>query len=119
MGKKAAVRPAVKNSRELGSSRDGKIDLLKFLFAVTVAIYHFNCSADYKREIFNSSYIAVEFFFIVSGYFMARSLGRFDGRTDIDTVKETLLFVKRKYFSFFRYHVFMFIITVRNCWEIS
>lgn len=112
MGKKSTTMPDKTLLNKTSSKRNGKIDLLKFLFAVTIAIYHFNCSADYPHEIFNSAYIAVEFFFIVSGYFMAKSLSKFDSRSDTNVIKESLVFIKKKYFSFFKYHVFMFIVTV-------
>ena len=96
----------------LSSPRNGKIDLLKFLFAVTVAIYHFNCTTEYKNEIFNSAYIAVEFFFLVSGYFMAKTLSKLENRKNIDVLKESLKFSKKKYMSIFPYHVYAYVLTI-------
>lgn len=94
------------------SSRNGKIDLLKFLFSVTVAVFHFNGTVEYSNEIFNSAYIAVEFFFIVSGYFMAKSLSKIEKRKNIDVLKESLIFMKKKYLSIFPYHVYAYILTI-------
>ncbi len=96
----------------VSSPRNGKTDLLKFLFAVTVAIYHFNCTTEYKKEIFNSAYMAVEFFFLVSGYFMAKTLSKLENRKDIDVLKESLKFSKKKYMSIFPYHVYAYILTI-------
>lgn len=94
------------------SKRNGKIDLLKFFFAVSVAVYHFYGYTKFPHAIFNRGYLAVEFFFIVSGYYMSKTLSRIDAKNNADVIKESLLFIKKKYFSFFRYHVFVFILTV-------
>lgn len=94
------------------SQRNGKVDLLKFLFSVTVAIYHFNATVEYPNEILNTAYIAVEFFFMVSGYFMAKSLSKFENRKNIDVLKESLIFMKKKYFSIFPYHVYAYVLTI-------
>lgn len=94
------------------SVRNGKIDLFRFLFSVAIAIFHFNCSVKYPNEIFSKAYIAVEFFFLVSGYLMAKSISKLDKQNNIDVVKESLTFMKNKYLSFFPYHIFIVVITV-------
>lgn len=48
--------------------RKGNIDLLKFIFACVLVIYHFNAYAGVG--LFQCGYNVVSFFFIVSGYFM-------------------------------------------------
>ena len=94
------------------AARNGKVDLLKFIFSVTVAIFHFNCTVEYKGEIFNKAYMAVEFFFIVSGYFMAKSLSKFENRKDIDVLKEGVRFSAKKYTAIFPYHVYAYVLTI-------
>ena len=68
-----------------------EIDLLKFLFSVVIVLYH----SKYAVMIGDNAplpagYICVEFFFMVSGYFMAKSSEKFDslhiGRSTVDYV---------------------------------
>lgn len=58
--------------------RTGTIDLLKFIFAIIVVLYH---SApfflDPADKIFKGGFIAVEFYFIVSGYLLAAKASKF------------------------------------------
>ena len=50
--------------------RNGKIDLLRFLFAVIVLIYHSRYVVGDEKSLFLGGSFAVEFFFLVSGYLM-------------------------------------------------
>lgn len=108
---------------EKKKARNGKVDLMKFLFSLVVIIYHFGNAVDYEHEIFNKGYMAVEFFFIVSGFLFAKSLSR------VKYEKETLAsdsaaFMLRKYKSFMPYHIFMVAVTfaylfIHNGWNIG
>lgn len=52
-----------------------EIDALKFLFTIIVFLFHFHkISNDSAGTPFLWGYLAVEFFFLVSGYFMAESI---------------------------------------------
>lgn len=52
--------------------RDGYLDLLRFLFALSIIGVHSNaCGFSYR--LISSGYLGVEFFFMVSGYFIAKS----------------------------------------------
>lgn len=53
-----------------GLKRNGEIDLLRIVFSVMIILFHFGNT--YKYSIFRNGYIAVEFFFVVSGYLMTR-----------------------------------------------
>lgn len=95
-------------------TRNGKVDLLKFLFSIVIIIYHFNKSVTYPQETFTKGHIGVEFFFITSGFLFAMSLSR------ISYHKETLMpdsvrFIKKKFVAFFPYHFFFFLITFFYC----
>lgn len=92
--------------------RNGKIDLLKFIFAIAIAFYHFEMNMQMKNCHVPNAYFGVEFFFIVSGYFMAKSLCKYDGCKDTDIIKTSLSYVKHKYLGFFKYHVFAFMLMV-------
>lgn len=54
--------------------RNGEIDLLRFFFAVIIVFFHYY--EKFHVGIFHNGPIAVEFFFIVSGFLMARNAKR-------------------------------------------
>ena len=87
--------------------RNGKIDLMKFIFSIVVVIYHFNVG-NYNYIFMKKGYIAVEFFFVTSGFLFAKSISRINYQKET-LVKDSLGFMKRKYFSLFPCHVFFFI----------
>ncbi|MBO5261581.1 MAG: acyltransferase [Clostridia bacterium] len=63
--------------------RNGYIDLIKFLFAIMIADYHF------RSGFLPGGFLAVEGFFMISGYFMMKSIEKSDKSesTGISTVK--------------------------------
>ena len=63
-------------------SKNGKIDFLKFLFAVVIVIHHGAKNViDIKNPLYTGGSFAVEFFFIVSGYLLMASISRLPDRT--------------------------------------
>lgn len=50
------------------SERNGNIEVLRFVFCVSVVLFHGHFG-------FNGGYLAVEFFFMITGYFLAKKLG--------------------------------------------
>ena len=76
--------------------RNSSIDLLKFLLSISIVMLHFGQNSG--LELIPSAYLAVECFFMISGYFMMNSVSKAQG-TDIG--KDTLKFIGRKYSSFF------------------
>lgn len=68
--------------------RNGTVDLLKFLFSIMIMLFH--CGRG-----FPGGYIAVEFFFIVSGYLMAKSTGK-RMKNGLSIGKDTFSFVLHK-----------------------
>lgn len=87
--------------------RNGKTDLMKFIFSVAVVIFHFNV-ANYNYIFMKKGYIAVEFFFVTSGFLFAKSVSKISYQKE-SLIKDSLGFMKRKYFSLFPCHVFFFI----------
>ena len=79
--------------------RNGEIELLRILFCLAVVGTHLN--AYFKPEMFKEGVFAVEFFFLVSGYFMAKSAERAESLTFGDTMS----FLSRKFKSFFPYYI--------------
>lgn len=57
------------------SKRNGEIDLLRFVFAMAILVFHFNDLFTYG--VFCNGNICVEFFFIVSGYLMAKQTEKY------------------------------------------
>ena len=78
------------------SGRNGKIELLRFICAVIIFLFHFGQLVNGDRFFFLSGALAVEFFFILSGYLMMASIDRADSISNGDLGKETLSFLKRK-----------------------
>lgn len=84
--------------------RNGEIDFLRFVFALVILFYHFN--SNYKLGFFVNGYIGVEFFFVVTGFLMARHAERRKetGRELSLVADETWRYVLGKVKAFFRYY---------------
>ena len=82
-------------------NRDGSIDILKFLMAIVIVIFHGYVFYDGSGKLlFNQGAYGVECFFIISGYYMAKSC--FEKKTD------PLLFILGRIKGIFPYHIFAF-----------
>ena len=59
-------------------SKNYEIDFVKFLFAIGIFVYHsmYLDAVNGNPKIFAKGYLGVEFFFMVSGYFMAASISK-------------------------------------------
>lgn len=93
-----------------GAKRNGEIELLRFIFSMIVVCYHINNQLDIQPvshlSFFLHGKIAVEFFFLVSGYLMAAGAKKKYQTTDI--VHETGVFIRKKFWSIFPYHIICF-----------
>ena len=90
------------------TGRSGEIDVLRFLFALTIMAYHM-CSA-FKKGYIRHGYIGVEFFFVVTGYLAARHIASRkrkdpDYPANSDIPSETWQFILRKIGQFYRYFI--------------
>lgn len=95
------------------SKRNGKIELFRFIFCICVLMFHLgkyligepSLKKGVHLALFPHGAIGVEFFFLVSGYLMAKSIAK---KQDVkeNIFKSTFDFMKRKYFSIFPYHLF-------------
>lgn len=78
-------------------TKNGKIDFLKFLFAVVIVVHHGAKNViDIKNPLYTGGSLAVEFFFIVSGYLLMASISRLPERT-LPLGIETGKFMWRKF----------------------
>ncbi len=80
--------------------RNGAIELLRFLFALVIVLYHGrNIGGGSEHPLFGSfGYISVEFFFIVTGFLMANSAARMENssQSQVCLGEETVGFVWHK-----------------------
>lgn len=83
--------------------RNGKIEFLRFVFAVVVVIFHAETiMVNQKAVIMFSGRMAGEFFFLVSGYLMAATAQRLLSQgTKLNVGRETEKFIWRKYCSLY------------------
>lgn len=76
--------------------RNGEIEVLRFLFSVIIVIYH--CNPFYGKGFpFYGGALAVEFFFLVSGYLMMQTIDRRNKQgASTGLGKETVEFILKK-----------------------
>ena len=89
----------------LSKKKNGKIELLRFLFALIIAMFHLSCSLSYDNKLFNKGYLAVELFFFVSGYLFAASLARIKPQSTDELISESTSFMWKKYVSVMLYFI--------------
>lgn len=75
------------------NSRCGNVDLAKFIGALLIMSHHLFLIglSDYK---FRNSWIYVEFFLIITGYYTAK---HFDGKAYNNSIKESLIYTLKKF----------------------
>ncbi|MCM1049233.1 MAG: acyltransferase [Clostridiales bacterium] len=78
-------------------NRNNIVELMRFLFSLLVVGYHVQMSMNNSEiNFFENGAVAVEFFFIISGYFMARSIEKLSAGGDVKIGKSTLQFMVKK-----------------------
>ena len=86
--------------------RNGLIEILRFLFSIMIVFYHGRNLGGGNGALFpKMGFIAVEFFFIVSGYLMAQSAAKLQDVPFDHPGKETLHFLWSKWKRFLPYYV--------------
>ena len=76
--------------------RNGKIELWRFLFSVIIVIHHSRYLVGDKNCMFLGGSLAVEFFFLISGYLMMASIAR-KKEAPGELGRETLGYLGRKF----------------------
>ncbi len=96
--------------------KNGMIEVLRFIFSIGIIVFH--AQQLYGRPIGNENFllfggfaIGVEFFFVVSGYFLAKAAvkRREQAFSEGEVGKISFEYVLHKYRSIFPYHFFAFI----------
>lgn len=93
---------------------NGIISFWKFMFSILIVLFHCN-EQILKKDFFSAGRIGVEFFFLTSGYLMAKKA--LNKKEDISNIgSETITYILKKIKAFFPYIIVTFIITlfVRN-----
>lgn len=66
----------------MNAKKNAHIELYRFFFAVTVVLFHLFSFFEIEPEWFHGGFLSVEFFFLVSGFFLAKSAGRLSKNAD-------------------------------------
>lgn len=91
--------------------RNGIISFWKFLYAVMVVLFHGRILTNGNDFILvNGGYIGVEFFFVVSGVFLASSIIKTWDKDNSTLGKDTLKFIWKKFSTFFPYILVAYIL---------
>lgn len=101
--------------------RNQTIDCLRFIFAVIIVIHHSRSLLGDENCMFLGGSLAVEFFFLVSGYLMMASVFKKNqSGKSTGTAKETLGFLKRKLYSFYPEVLVAWIVAFAfTCWALE
>lgn len=101
----------VKTLKKKQTVRNGKIELLRFVFALFIACYHLGCSVKFPEELFQRGYLAVEFYFVVSGYLFARSLSKYTPVEHRELLSISLRYMGKKYLNFYYDYLIVILMT--------
>lgn len=98
--------------------RNGEIDILRLVFCIIILFHHFGAS--FNHALFKNAYICVEFFFLLSGFLMAKSANKIlqqKGKLESLEIADTSWrFIINKIKPFYPYYAFaiIFQVIVRN-----
>lgn len=101
------------------NKRNGKIELLRFIFCIFILFYHIGLPIYGRSDtpiigdhitFFSKGYLGVEFFFLVTGFLMARSAHKTNRTSNNSVGTDSLRFMKKKIWSIFPYHLVAFYI---------
>lgn len=92
--------------KQIKTKRNGNIEWLRFLFALGIVFHHI--SAFYPQVPYIGGYLGVDFFFMISGAFLAKSIRA--NKNEHETWKQTLStskrYIKKRILSIFPYFIF-------------
>ena len=76
------------------------IDFLRFVFSICILFYHsWVFAGEFGNGIFNYGFLAVDFYFIVTGYLMMMSIYKMKSHTTI--LNDSFIFMYNKILDFF------------------
>ena len=80
------------------SKRVGEMEFLRFIFSIIIVFHHSRNFIGNETSLFLNGAFAVEFFFILSGFLMMKSISRMNDKYE-NLGMETVQFIKKKYLS--------------------
>jgi len=87
---------------KMGKKINGEIELLRFIFAIGVVLVHSTHLFGDEWKYFHKAGFGVEFFFLVTGFLLAKSISKVNKERHYENlVKETLLFIRKKVSAFY------------------
>lgn len=94
-----------------GKHRNGTIEIMRFIFCFIIILYHINNRLELppyeSMTFFFHGKIGVEFFFLVSGWLMAKSALKYEDKPILPSTKE---FVSKKFFAILPYHLITYFV---------
>lgn len=96
------------------SNRNNLVEFQRFLYSILVVGYHVQSAflSNNDSSFFQNGANAVEFFFLVSGYFMARSIEKINANVNSNIFKETFNFIKNKIKTILPVHIISNVILI-------
>lgn len=102
------------------SYRNGKIEILRFIFSLVIVFYHLNSDIwDGKKyfgddfSLFGNGRIVVEFFFLVSGFLLAKAVDKINkSNPTISLGEDTVRFIYKKVKTLFFPHIVIILLTI-------
>lgn len=92
---------------KLSKSRNGELDLLKFIFSIIIVVHHSCSMFNGVHYFFQYGSLAVEFFFIVSGYLFAVSVMKKKEPYDVTKIgSETASMIFKKIYGLWFFFIF-------------
>jgi len=91
---------------KIKKSREGAVSLLKFLFTVTIFLYHAGNLLDGEHyfRVASVGYILVDFFFMVSGFYFYQSVLKLKEK-NINIYQENVKMIGKKFIAFLPYTI--------------
>ena len=93
--------------------RNNIIEFGRFIYSLLVLGYHIQFSySDDKIDIFENGALAVEYYFLLSGYFLSRSLEKVAKDEKNNILKKTYYFMKNKITALLNVHILSIIVVI-------
>ena len=93
--------------------RNNIIEFGRFIYSLLVLGYHVQFSySDDKIDIFENGALAVEYYFLLSGYFLSRSLEKLSKDTKNNLFMKTFYFMKNKITALLNVHIVSIIVVI-------
>lgn len=92
------------------STRNRAIEFYRFLFSLTVCVFHFRTYAPHTQTPhilpFDSGYLSVEFFFLLSGFLLARSAEKKNSLSILQKADASICYLRNRYKRLYPHYLF-------------